>query len=83
MSALNPILEMFKLAKKHQLKPKNCNEYEFTIGQTSDDEIICFGVEYWPSNTRTYLKPIMAGIPSQLQAEFNAYARRVIKAQYK
>ena len=82
MSALKPTLEMFQLAKKHQLIPEHCNEYEFTIGQTSDDEIICFGVEYWPSNTRTDLKPIMAGIPSQLQPTFNAYARRVIKAQY-
>ena len=82
MSALKPTLEMFKLAKKHQLIPEQCNEYEFTIAQTSDDEIICFGVEYWPSNTRTD-KPIMAGIPSQLQPTFNAYARRVIKAQYK
>ena len=79
---MSALLEMFKLAKKHQLIPEHCNEYEFTIAQTSDDEIICFGVEYWPSNTRTDLKPIMAGIPSQLQPTFNAYARRVIKAQY-
>ena len=66
MSALEPTLAMFKLAKKHQLIPEPCNEYEFTIAQTSDDEIICFGVEYWPTNKRTD-KPIIAGIPSKLQ----------------
>ena len=43
MSALKPTLEMFKLTKKHKLIPEHCNEYEFTIAQTSDDEIICFG----------------------------------------
>ena len=81
MSALKPTLAMFKLAKKHKLIPEHCNEYEFTIAQTSDDEIICFGVEYWPTNKRTD-KPIMAGIPAKLQPSFNAYARRVIKPQY-
>ena len=82
MSALKPTLAMFLLAKKHQLIPEHCNEYEFTIAQTSDDEIICFGVEYWPTNKRTD-KAVMSGIPAKLQPSFNAYARRVIKAQYK
>ena len=78
---MSALLAMFEMAKKNQLIPEHCNEYEFTIAQTSDDEIICFGVEYWPTNKRTD-KPILAGIPSQLQPTFNAHARRVIKAQY-
>ena len=78
---MSALLAMFGMAKKHQLIPSHCTEYEFTIVQTSDD-IICLGVEYWPTNKRTD-KPIMAGIPSQLQPMFNAYSRRVIRAQYK
>ena len=78
---MSTLLAMFGMAKKNQLIPEHCTEYEFTIVQTSDDDIICLGVEYWPSNKRTD-KPIMAGIPCQLQPMFNAYARRVIKAQY-
>ena len=79
---MSALLEMFGMAKQHHIIPSHCTEYEFTIVKTSDNDIICLGVEYWPTNKRTD-KPIMAGIPSQLQPSFNAYARRVIKAQYK
>ena len=78
---MSAVLAMFGMAKQHHIIPSHCTEYEFTIVQTSDDDIICLGVEYWPTNKRTDQK-IKAGIPSQLQPMFNAYARRVIKAHY-
>ena len=76
--SMSTLLAMFGMAKKNQLIPEHCTEYEFTIVKTSDNDIICLGVEYWPTNKRTDQKKL-AGIPRELQPMFNAYARRVIR----
>ena len=77
--SLKSIIDLFNLAVQHQLLPASCKEFEFNIAQTSDKQIICVGIEYWPDNHREiYGVPVPAklqGIPPSLQPQFNHLAK--------
>ena len=88
MNAKDYILLMFMKAKQHHLIPSSCHEFEFTVGKTSNGDIICLGLEFWAGNKRfneddTPIKPTNVDIPPELQLTYNYYAACIIKEQYK
>ena len=88
MNAKDYIMLMLSKAKQHKLIPLSCHEFEFTVAETTDRNIICMGLDYWPDNTRvneddTPIKPTNVDIPPELQLTYNYYAACIIKEQYK
>ena len=77
--SLKTIIDLFNLAVQHHLLPESCKEFEFTIAEISDKQIICFGIEYWPDNYRELygvrIPPKLQGIPPSLQPQFNHLAK--------